>query len=175
MATPLRKSPFYRASYFVEYDLPPDADDDVSRIIAMINDDIAFTREVKKTRELKNPMVAQYNHVLAGEEPPEEWDWNNTKPSVRRRIVKGMANKGVVAILQKRRFLRNIGDIETKDERLRALKECNEQLVHAWTLIDVFHSVDESLSGLRELVNDSYVLDPNLSIIVQKNVLIPNE
>lgn len=178
MATsiPLRKSPFYRAAYFVEYDLPPEVDDDdVSKIIAMIDDDIAFEREVKTIREIKKPMVAQQNRFFAGVEPPTKWEWNNTKPSVRERILKGLMNKGNLAIMQKDRFLRNIEHIKTRNEKLRVLKECNEQLVNTWSHLDIFHSFDERISELRELVDDTYIFTPYLNSSSEQDVLMPNE
>ena len=90
MATTTEKSPFYRAAYFIEYNLPPESEDDVSEIRAMIDEDIAFEREIKTTPKMGNPIVARQNHFHSGVEPPEKWEWNNTEPSVRERILKSI-------------------------------------------------------------------------------------
>jgi hypothetical protein len=83
----------------------------------------------------------------------------------------GLLNKGRLAILQKERLRKNIRYIDSRDERARALKECNGQLVHAWRWLGAFRCYDARLDKLGRIVDGVYGDDPDLDRGVETGVV----
>lgn len=175
MASPKKNGPSCRASHFIKYDLPFSTKRDDAYIQKFVERDICFSNAVATNPKIGNPFAARKNQFYHHKKPLEKWKWDNTPKPVRSFILEGLVNKGRLAIMQKERLHEMIGYIKTKEDRSRALKECNDELTFTWQMLDAFRSFDKRIEELRTLVDDSYVDDPDLDIPVCTVALPPNE
>lgn len=172
---PTQKGPYFKAAFLVKYELPPCKRENVLALEQLVERNRSFAHILRTCPAYGNCLANQQNVFFHHHKSIKKWAWENTEESVRNIILNGLLNKGRLAILQKERLRKNIRYINSRDERARALKECNEQLVHAWRWLSAFRCYDARLGKLRRVVDGVFSDDPDLDCGVEKGAIHPND
>lgn len=175
MAPPVETNgPVYKPVSLLEYNLskktPPHIRSNDREMVLMAKQDSAFGKTLLKNGKIANPFVARQNHFFHDIEPPEKWAWSKTHKRVREYLLTSLKNHGRLAIKQKEQLNLKIGFVENKVERYRLLKQCNDQLVHAWYLLDAFGCYDEEVKELCEDADRAWTLNPDMDCEVREYV-----
>lgn len=168
--------PVYKTVSLLEYNLPKGIPPHIRRndreMVLMVKQDVEFGKTLRTNPKIANPFVARQNHFFHNIEPPEKWKWSETHWRVRDYLLTSLKNHGKLAIKQKEQLHIKIGFVEKKDERRCLLKQCNDQLVHAWYLLDAFGCYDEEVKELCEEADRAWSSNPNLDCEVERYVEI---